>query len=104
MINLTVNQGDVIRTISPNDEMFSAAGREDVYHAIGRSAIECIVCSLNAARKTTADVKRILDLPSGHGRVLRYLKAVFPDAEITACDLVRDGVDFCASALGALPV
>ena len=51
-----------------------------------------------------ADVKRILDLPCGHGRVLRYLSAAFPEAEITACDIMREGVDFCASTFGAIPV
>ena len=31
-------------------------------------------------------------------------KAALPDAEQTACDLERDGVDFCASEFGARPV
>lgn len=47
---------------------------------------------------------RILDLPSGAGRVLRALRAGFPDASIVACDLMRDGVDFCAREFGAIPV
>lgn len=55
-----------------------------------------------------ADGKRkcrsILDLPSGHGRVLRFLRAAFPEAEITACDLLREGVDYCAEAFGATSV
>ena len=48
--------------------------------------------------------QRILDFPCGHGRVLRYLRAAYPLAEITACDLNRDGVEFCAERLGAVPV
>jgi SAM-dependent methyltransferase len=32
------------------------------------------------------------------------LRAAFPDARITACDLDSDGVDFCARAFGAIPV
>ena len=40
--------------------------------------------------------RRILDMPCGHGRVLRFLKAGFPSAELYACDLLRDGVDFCS--------
>jgi SAM-dependent methyltransferase len=47
---------------------------------------------------------RILDLPSGAGRVLRVLKAAFPEAHLTACDLDREGVDFCSRVLGAEPV
>ena len=54
--------------------------------------------------KASSPPPRILDFPCGHGRVLRYLRAEFPQAEITACDLLRDGVDFCAANFGAIPV
>ena len=37
----------------------------------------------------------MLDFACGYGRVLRMLKAEFSDAEIVACDLDRDAVDFC---------
>jgi SAM-dependent methyltransferase len=50
------------------------------------------------------DPRTILDLPCGYGRVLRALKAAFPSAELTACDINRDGVDFCAETFGATPV
>jgi SAM-dependent methyltransferase len=36
--------------------------------------------------------------------VLRSLKAAFPDAKLTACDIDRDGVDFCESTFGATGV
>jgi methylase of polypeptide subunit release factors len=36
-----------------------------------------------------SELNAILDFPCGHGRVLRNLKAAFPNAEITACDLDR---------------
>ena len=36
--------------------------------------------------------------------MLRHLRAAFPHAEVTACDLLKDGVDFCASTLGATGV
>jgi SAM-dependent methyltransferase len=49
-------------------------------------------------------VTSILDLPSGHGRVARILRAEYPDARLTACDIDRDGVDFCAEAFAARPV
>lgn len=91
------------RTISPNDQMF-AAGREDHYFSVGTSAIDCIRCALLAAKRTHDDIKQILDLPCGHGRVLRHLALEFPQAKVTACDLLRDGVDFCAQVLGAVPV
>ncbi len=43
-------------------------------------------------------------MPSGHGRVLRALKAAFPGAHLTACGHRRDGVEFCARVLGATPI
>ena len=55
-----------------------------------------------AAGKT--DGGSALDLPSGHGRVLRWIKAEFPDARLGAGDIDHDGVDFCAATFGATPV
>jgi SAM-dependent methyltransferase len=102
MATLMVREADVVRQISSNDEMFHDG--ETQYHFCGRSALDCIDVSLQAAQMDPKAVKRILDLPSGHGRVLRYLKVAFPEAQITACDILRNGVDFCASTLGAIPV
>jgi len=48
-------------------------------------------------------LESILDLPCGYGRVLRHLRSAFPDARITACDIDRGGVDFCAATFGATP-
>jgi SAM-dependent methyltransferase len=94
--------GEVSRDISPNDEMFS--GDESHYFSVGESALESIELALLAARRSKSSIRRILDMPCGHGRVLRYVKAAFPEAEITACDLVWDAVDYCASVFGAIPV
>ena len=95
--------GEVIPDISSNDQMLH---QDDVasYLSAGRSAMTCIQAALQAAGKSTDEVKQILDLPCGHGRVLRHLRAAFPRAQISACDLLRDGVDFCASTFGATPV
>lgn len=93
-----VERADVIKTISPNDAMF--AGDEEHYFSVGESALECIRIALEAARKRAQDIKTVLDLPCGHGRVLRYLRKALSEAQITACDLDKDGVDFCASVLG----
>jgi SAM-dependent methyltransferase len=90
----------VIQEVSPNDQMHTVA--PDHYFALGQYAMRSIRIAMLAARKTA--VRRILDLPCGHGRILRTLKAAFPDAELIACDINRDGVDFCAEVLGATPV
>jgi SAM-dependent methyltransferase len=106
VIERMIDETAVIKHISPDDRMFSADFRarhgRDAYFYCGRSAVECIQRGLDAASISPEHVQRILDLPSGHGRVLRYLKVAFPHAEITACDLLRDAVDFCSSTFGAL--
>jgi SAM-dependent methyltransferase len=100
---LILPSSEVVRDISANDGMH-VAGHESHYFSVGQSALECINCSLQAAPLPADNVHRILDLPCGHGRVLRYLRAAFPEAEIIACDLLRDGVDYCAMTFGAIPL
>lgn len=87
----------VSRSISWREGVFD--GDVEHYLRVGLSAIDCI----DAARERAgAELpRRILDLPSGHGRVLRFLAERFPDARITACDIDRDGVDFCVREFGA---
>jgi SAM-dependent methyltransferase len=91
---------DVISTISHVERM--QAVDDDMYLAIGASALKAIKLAQLAAGKR--DFGSILDMPCGHGRVLRWLKAAYPMAMITACDLLEDGVDFCAATFGATPV
>ena len=91
----------VSREIAPRDAMF--AGNHAHYFGVGRSALRNIRLAMQATGKPAEEVRRILDLPSGHGRVLRNLRAAFPRAVITACDLDRDGVDYCAATFDALP-
>ena len=71
-------------------------GRSDHYLAVGMSALHCIEAALEVR---TPD--RILDLPCGFGRVTRFLRARYPEAQITVSDLDRPGVDFAAAHFGA---
>jgi SAM-dependent methyltransferase len=71
------------------------------YFNVGLSAVRCIDEALAAAN--VESVRRILDLPCGYGRVLRFLARRFPAAQITACELVPDAVRFCAETFGAVP-
>ncbi len=91
----------VDRTLAPDDGMVSA-GLEEQYFDLGRRALELIHFSSVLCDKP--HYPDILDLPCGHGRVLRWLRAHYGYANITACDLDRRGVDFCASQFGARPV
>lgn len=91
----------VDRTLAPRDGMVNA-GDVAQYLNLGRRALELIHFSAELCDKP--HYPNILDLPCGHGRVLRWLRAHYGYAEITACDLDRDGVDFCAKQFGAKPV
>jgi SAM-dependent methyltransferase len=94
---------ELIRDIASGDEMYGAYPEAAAhYFDVGASAIDGIQLCLRAAGKDR--VGRILDLPCGHGRVLRHLKAAFPEAMLTACDVNRDGADFCARTFGARAV
>lgn len=91
---------DVDMTIAPGDGMFT--GDLELYQRGGRSALRCVDLALAIADRPRP--VRILDLPCGYGRVLRYLRAAYPDVEIVGCDVEKGGVDFCAERFGAIPV
>lgn len=91
----------VDRTIAPRDGMVAPEDPQQ-YFDIGRRALELIRFSGELCDKP--HYPNILDLPCGHGRVLRWLRAHYDYAKITACDLDRDGVDFCAKQFRATPV
>jgi SAM-dependent methyltransferase len=91
---------DVAREISPNDIMYKTS--PDYYFTLGQQALDAIEWVRRLVGLEM--VSMILDLPSGHGRVLRYLRAAFPEATIDACDIDADAVDFCARTFGARPI
>jgi len=97
---LATYRSSVVRTISPNDAMYR--GSDEEYFFVGASAIVAIAHAMSRVGKTS--LNSILDLPCGHGRALRMLAAAFPEASLTACDIDRDGVRFCAKAFDATPV
>lgn len=86
-----------ISLISEKDDMFS--GNLDHYFGVGKSAMINIIQTLNLAK--CGPPKNILDLPCGHGRVMRYLREKFPDAALTGCDLDFDAVDYCGQVFGS---
>ena len=87
----------VCSVIDRNDMMYE--GHATVYFSSGYSALFCLRQALEKAGKTSID--SILDFGCGHGRVLRSLAAQFPNATLTAVDVNRRGVDFCAKKFGA---
>lgn len=91
---------EAISEISPNDEMYRTDA--EYYFQFGEAALHSVGLAMLATGRTV--FSNILDLPCGHGRVLRKLKAAFPSARLTACDIDADSVDFCAKTFGATPV
>lgn len=100
--NVDMHLDNVIDEISPSDEMFQ--GNREHYFDVGQSALRCIKLAIMSAGKEFKDINTILDLPCGYGRIMRMLKAAFPNAQITGSDLLREGVDFCARVFGSIPL
>ena len=67
---------EVIQDISPKDNMYQ--GNKEHYFHVGEFALECIMSAMSTVKKSPDDIKSILDLPCGYGRVQRILKAEFP--------------------------
>ncbi len=95
-----VSPHNVIETISPADWIHELGPVN--YYKTGRTTIRRVRLAMLQERK--AEIRRILDFGSGYGRILRQFKAAFPEARLTACDVISDAVDFCAETFGAEPV
>jgi SAM-dependent methyltransferase len=100
MATSTAQGSNVSIEISPLDTMFE--GSSEHYFSVGQSALHCIRLGLLGAGKN--DPHNILDFACGFGRVLRVLRATFPTAKLTACDISANAVGFCSKAFGAQPV
>jgi SAM-dependent methyltransferase len=100
----------VITDVSENERMLSPDKDHDQYLTTGRSAMNDIISGINTARPLmltmgiTEYCTKILDFPCGHGRVLRFLKAKFPNAEITAGDIIHEAVDYCVETFDVKPL
>jgi len=97
---LTPSSLGISTEIAPDDGMYG--GNLEHYLSVCHSALRCLGAS--ALLAGSAEPGRILDLPSGHGRVMRGLRAAFPRAELTACDPSVAAVEECRRAFGAVPL
>jgi SAM-dependent methyltransferase len=91
---------DVVRDIAPNDPMYEFA--PDLYFRAGSDALRCIRLAILAAELQT--VHRVLDFACGKGRVLRTLKAAFPQADLVASDTWREALEFCSRVFGVTTI
>ncbi len=72
------------------------------YLRVGLSALRAVDAALAAS--APVEVRRILDLPSGHGRVCRFLRAEYPDTSITTSDIARGAARHSARLVGGTTV
>lgn len=94
---LTNDEKDLIDSISHRihlaDHMYQPGGAHH-YLTVGLSGSRCISAALDS-RRNEWPIETILDFPCGHGRVLRFLRRMFPSSEITAAEIERSALDFC---------
>ena len=65
-------------------------GKTQVYFEVGKRALEICAPYLDPRQNP-----RILDFPCGYGRVMRYFRNFYPNAEIFGCELDSRMLDFC---------
>jgi SAM-dependent methyltransferase len=87
---------DVVRDIGATDPMYAYA--PEMYFAAGQAALRCIRLAMLAA--DLQRVSRVLDFGCALGRVLRSLRAGFPEATITACEIRKHDVEWCQKTFG----
>jgi SAM-dependent methyltransferase len=92
---------DIDRQLDPTDREYRDKGswRFEQYFRVGEDALRLIVAALISNGRPFPE--RILDFPSGSGRVTRHLRAFFPEAEIWASDIQPDCLAFCSARFGA---
>lgn len=83
--------------ISPAETMMDRP--LDLYLQVGASALAAIDHIMGQKQ-----AESVLDLPCGHGRVARHLRARFPAADLFVSDLDECGTKFCAETFNAKPL
>ena len=96
-----LNLPAVAGPIHPDDDMKHPDDVDGTHYArVGRSAVAAIGQALADAGRSFADVRSCLDMPCGYGRVLRVLVQQIAPERITACDINRQAIRFCATQFG----
>ena len=86
---------NIIGPVAERDSMLQGDALH--YFNVGEEAVQLI----QRLRPELPATATILDLPCGHGRVLRHLRRSFPDAWLACCDIDREAVDFCSANFDA---
>jgi SAM-dependent methyltransferase len=92
-----IRELDVSVEISDRDKMY-ARDAHGHYFYVGASNLLLIANALNIRASYSmgdSDVVDILDFGCGHGRVTRWLRAAFPQAQISVSDYDNTGAEWC---------
>jgi len=81
-------------SVSVNDQMMT--GNKAQYFQAGELALQ--LCKTALGGSTPA---RIVDFPSGHGRVMRWFHREWPDAELYGVEVDPDALAFVSDIFGA---
>jgi SAM-dependent methyltransferase len=95
---------EVSRILSPRDDMIDPRHPDALAHyfAVGRNAMENIYGAMRTCSKS--EVKTVLDMPCGFGRVTRHLAIAFSGSDLYVCDLDPAKIEFCAREFHATAV
>ena len=87
---------EVDKTIAEDDDMFKKSARGwDEYSSVGKDAAKVIFSVL--ANTPAQNIKQALDFGCGHGRVARFLRAMFPNSQMFFSDIDESCYKFCAN-------
>ncbi|HZX11277.1 MAG TPA: class I SAM-dependent methyltransferase [Acidobacteriota bacterium] len=94
---------DIPGRIHFNDQSL-IKNNSDHYKSVGESAVKLIESSLQKSGKILKENANILDFPCGYGRVLRFLKKAFPQANFYGGDVDPRALTFCKKEFNIIPV
>lgn len=94
---------DVPGRIHFNDQSLIKKNTEH-YKSVGQSAVTLIESAIKESGKPLMENPYILDFPCGYGRVLRFLKTAFTQANFYGGDIDQHALNFCKKEFNIIPV
>lgn len=107
----TIEKPSALKGVAYNDDVYALVSDRlaqsdnmhmstaERYFIVGASALNAIQGAMQVAG--SPEPQSILDYGCGGGRVMRWMRAAFPNADIVASDLIRENMQFCADTFRA---
>jgi len=84
--------------VHPRDPFFTEDHKH--YFDVGRECLRNLERGLALAGRELADVQRLLEFASGHGRLIRHLVRIVPPERVWACEIDPEALDFTRERFG----